>query len=133
MDGLLTFGIVITNTKTIIMPICKPFLEIFGVLSRCYTCICLLYGASSLYAPTTMFHWYNEIAWKVKWISSANQCTFFIVGSLVAFAAFHSYFMHLLFVLITGESCSVEKELDATTATNAVYQDKTSILFSVSY
>ncbi|MCD9640961.1 Calcium-transporting ATPase 3, endoplasmic reticulum-type, partial [Datura stramonium] len=32
--------------------------------------------------------------------------------------------------ILTGESCSVEKELDATTATNAVYQDKTSILFS---
>nr|XP_016476219.1 PREDICTED: calcium-transporting ATPase 3, endoplasmic reticulum-type-like isoform X1 [Nicotiana tabacum] len=31
---------------------------------------------------------------------------------------------------MTGESCSVEKELDATTATNAVYQDKTNILFS---
>ncbi|XP_070018436.1 calcium-transporting ATPase 3, endoplasmic reticulum-type isoform X1 [Nicotiana tabacum] len=32
--------------------------------------------------------------------------------------------------ILTGESCSVEKELDATTATNAVYQDKTNILFS---
>ncbi|KAJ8531258.1 hypothetical protein K7X08_026692 [Anisodus acutangulus] len=32
--------------------------------------------------------------------------------------------------ILTGESCSVEKELDATTAANAVYQDKTSILFS---
>ncbi|CAN4078331.1 unnamed protein product [Withania somnifera] len=32
--------------------------------------------------------------------------------------------------ILTGESCSVEKELDATTAMNAVYQDKTSILFS---
>ncbi|KAG5595085.1 hypothetical protein H5410_036317, partial [Solanum commersonii] len=35
--------------------------------------------------------------------------------------------------ILTGESCSVEKELDATTATNAVYQDKTSILFSINY
>ncbi|VFQ98443.1 unnamed protein product [Cuscuta campestris] len=34
--------------------------------------------------------------------------------------------------ILTGESCSVEKELDATTTTNAVYQDKTNILFSVS-
>ncbi|KAK6116040.1 hypothetical protein DH2020_008309 [Rehmannia glutinosa] len=32
--------------------------------------------------------------------------------------------------ILTGESCSVEKELDATTVTNAVYQDKTNILFS---
>ncbi|CAH9077838.1 unnamed protein product [Cuscuta epithymum] len=32
--------------------------------------------------------------------------------------------------ILTGESCSVEKELDATTTTNAVYQDKTNILFS---
>ncbi|XP_059631157.1 calcium-transporting ATPase 3, endoplasmic reticulum-type [Cornus florida] len=32
--------------------------------------------------------------------------------------------------ILTGESCSVEKELDATLATNAVYQDKTNILFS---
>ncbi|KAM7520924.1 hypothetical protein LguiB_019886 [Lonicera macranthoides] len=32
--------------------------------------------------------------------------------------------------ILTGESCSVEKELDSTLATNAVYQDKTSILFS---
>ncbi|KAI4316602.1 hypothetical protein L6164_024568 [Bauhinia variegata] len=32
--------------------------------------------------------------------------------------------------ILTGESCSVEKELNTTTATNAVYQDKTNILFS---
>ncbi|KAB1203972.1 Calcium-transporting ATPase 3, endoplasmic reticulum-type [Morella rubra] len=32
--------------------------------------------------------------------------------------------------ILTGESCSVEKELESTRATNAVYQDKTSILFS---
>lgn len=32
---------------------------------------------------------------------------------------------------MVGESCSVEKELDSTIATNAVYQDKTNILFSV--
>ncbi|KAL0368930.1 UNVERIFIED_CONTAM: Calcium-transporting ATPase 3, endoplasmic reticulum-type [Sesamum calycinum] len=32
--------------------------------------------------------------------------------------------------ILTGESCSVEKELDATNVTNAVYQDKTNILFS---
>jgi Ca2+ transporting ATPase len=32
--------------------------------------------------------------------------------------------------ILTGESCSVEKEIDSTFATNAVYQDKTSILFS---
>ncbi|EEF52265.1 cation-transporting atpase, putative [Ricinus communis] len=32
--------------------------------------------------------------------------------------------------LLTGESCSVEKELKSTTAMNAVYQDKTNILFS---
>ncbi|XP_071922992.1 calcium-transporting ATPase 3, endoplasmic reticulum-type isoform X2 [Coffea arabica] len=32
--------------------------------------------------------------------------------------------------ILTGESCSVEKELDSTIATNAVYQDKTNILFS---
>ncbi|KAA8537867.1 hypothetical protein F0562_027553 [Nyssa sinensis] len=32
--------------------------------------------------------------------------------------------------ILTGESCSVEKELDSTLATNAVYQDKTNILFS---
>jgi hypothetical protein len=31
----------------------------------------------------------------------------------------------------SGESCSVEKELEVTIATNAVYQDKTNILFSV--
>jgi hypothetical protein len=36
------------------------------------------------------------------------------------------------FCLITpGESCSVEKELESTIATNAVYQDKTNIIFSV--
>lgn len=33
--------------------------------------------------------------------------------------------------IMVGESCSVEKELDSTIATNAVYQDKTNILFSV--
>ncbi|KAL0322985.1 UNVERIFIED_CONTAM: Calcium-transporting ATPase 3, endoplasmic reticulum-type, partial [Sesamum angustifolium] len=33
-------------------------------------------------------------------------------------------------VEVSGESCSVEKELDATNVTNAVYQDKTNILFS---
>lgn len=32
--------------------------------------------------------------------------------------------------ILTGESCSVEKELGSTIATNAVYQDKTNILFS---
>lgn len=32
--------------------------------------------------------------------------------------------------ILTGESCSVEKELDSTVAKNAVYQDKTNILFS---
>ncbi|KAL8487705.1 hypothetical protein ACS0TY_023694 [Phlomoides rotata] len=32
--------------------------------------------------------------------------------------------------ILTGESCSVEKELDTTSVTNAVYQDKTNILFS---
>ncbi|XP_022951259.1 calcium-transporting ATPase 3, endoplasmic reticulum-type [Cucurbita moschata] len=32
--------------------------------------------------------------------------------------------------ILTGESCSVEKELEATRAVNAVYQDKTNILFS---
>eukprot|EP00258_Populus_trichocarpa_P035601 XP_024451620.1 calcium-transporting ATPase 3, endoplasmic reticulum-type isoform X3 [Populus trichocarpa] len=32
--------------------------------------------------------------------------------------------------ILTGESCSVEKELEVTIATNAVYQDKTNILFS---
>ncbi|ONI33387.1 hypothetical protein PRUPE_1G421100 [Prunus persica] len=32
--------------------------------------------------------------------------------------------------ILTGESCSVEKELESTTATNVVYQDKTNILFS---
>lgn len=32
--------------------------------------------------------------------------------------------------ILTGESSSVEKELDSTTTTNAVYQDKTNILFS---
>ncbi|XP_057776543.1 calcium-transporting ATPase 3, endoplasmic reticulum-type [Salvia miltiorrhiza] len=32
--------------------------------------------------------------------------------------------------ILTGESCSVEKELDATNVINAVYQDKTNILFS---
>ncbi|KAM1464196.1 hypothetical protein ACFXTO_043888 [Malus domestica] len=32
--------------------------------------------------------------------------------------------------ILTGESCSVGKELESTTATNVVYQDKTNILFS---
>lgn len=32
--------------------------------------------------------------------------------------------------ILTGESCSVEKELGSTLASNAVYQDKTNILFS---
>ncbi|XP_022768633.1 calcium-transporting ATPase 3, endoplasmic reticulum-type isoform X3 [Durio zibethinus] len=32
--------------------------------------------------------------------------------------------------ILTGESCSVEKDLESTKATNAVYQDKTNILFS---
>ncbi|GMH13644.1 hypothetical protein Nepgr_015485 [Nepenthes gracilis] len=32
--------------------------------------------------------------------------------------------------ILTGESCSVEKEVDSTLAVNAVYQDKTNILFS---
>ncbi|XP_057430619.1 calcium-transporting ATPase 3, endoplasmic reticulum-type [Lotus japonicus] len=32
--------------------------------------------------------------------------------------------------ILTGESSSVEKELETTTTTNAVYQDKTNILFS---
>ncbi|XP_041017387.1 calcium-transporting ATPase 3, endoplasmic reticulum-type isoform X2 [Juglans microcarpa x Juglans regia] len=32
--------------------------------------------------------------------------------------------------ILTGESCSVEKELESTRATNVVYQDKTNILFS---
>ncbi|KAL4181762.1 hypothetical protein AMTRI_Chr12g239000 [Amborella trichopoda] len=32
--------------------------------------------------------------------------------------------------ILTGESCSVAKELDSTVTTNAVYQDKTNILFS---
>jgi Ca2+ transporting ATPase len=32
--------------------------------------------------------------------------------------------------ILTGESCSVEKELESTRATIAVYQDKTNILFS---
>ncbi|XP_042507926.1 calcium-transporting ATPase 3, endoplasmic reticulum-type [Macadamia integrifolia] len=32
--------------------------------------------------------------------------------------------------ILTGESCSVEKDLESTVAANAVYQDKTNILFS---
>ena len=42
-------------------------------------------------------------------------------------------FLNRLFILwiILGESCSVAKELDSTSAMNAVYQDKTNILFSV--
>ncbi|WOK95600.1 calcium-transporting ATPase 3, endoplasmic reticulum-type isoform X1 [Canna indica] len=32
--------------------------------------------------------------------------------------------------ILTGESCSVAKDLESTVATNAVYQDKTNILFS---
>jgi hypothetical protein len=36
------------------------------------------------------------------------------------------------FVVWLGESCSVAKELESTPAINAVYQDKTNILFSVS-
>lgn len=32
--------------------------------------------------------------------------------------------------ILTGESCSVAKDLECTSATNAVYQDKTNILFS---
>ncbi|XP_037493462.1 calcium-transporting ATPase 3, endoplasmic reticulum-type isoform X1 [Jatropha curcas] len=32
--------------------------------------------------------------------------------------------------ILTGESCSVDKELQSTTTINAVYQDKTNILFS---
>ncbi|KAM0949959.1 putative P-type Ca(2+) transporter [Dioscorea sansibarensis] len=32
--------------------------------------------------------------------------------------------------ILTGESCSVAKDLESTAATNAVYQDKTNILFS---
>ncbi|XP_029123646.1 calcium-transporting ATPase 3, endoplasmic reticulum-type isoform X2 [Elaeis guineensis] len=32
--------------------------------------------------------------------------------------------------ILTGESCSVAKDLESTLATNAVYQDKTNILFS---
>ena len=36
------------------------------------------------------------------------------------------------FVVWLGESCSVAKELESTPAMNAVYQDKTNILFSVS-
>ncbi|KAL2895053.1 Calcium-transporting ATPase 3 endoplasmic reticulum-type [Bienertia sinuspersici] len=32
--------------------------------------------------------------------------------------------------ILTGESCSVEKEVDSTSGVNAVYQDKTNILFS---
>ncbi|XP_010273141.1 PREDICTED: calcium-transporting ATPase 3, endoplasmic reticulum-type isoform X1 [Nelumbo nucifera] len=32
--------------------------------------------------------------------------------------------------ILTGESCSVEKDLESTLRTNAVYQDKTNILFS---
>ncbi|XP_057518077.1 calcium-transporting ATPase 3, endoplasmic reticulum-type [Amaranthus tricolor] len=32
--------------------------------------------------------------------------------------------------ILTGESCSVEKEVDSTSAINAVYQDKTNTLFS---
>lgn len=40
--------------------------------------------------------------------------------------------LNILFVSDNaGESCSVEKELECTVATNAVYQDKTNILFSV--
>ena len=34
-------------------------------------------------------------------------------------------------LVMIGESCSVEKELESTRAANAVYQDKTNILFSV--
>ncbi|XP_039140541.1 calcium-transporting ATPase 3, endoplasmic reticulum-type isoform X2 [Dioscorea cayenensis subsp. rotundata] len=32
--------------------------------------------------------------------------------------------------ILTGESCSVAKDLESTAATNAVYQDKTNVLFS---
>lgn len=36
-----------------------------------------------------------------------------------------------MWLIMIGESCSVEKELESTRAINAVYQDKTNILFSV--
>lgn len=39
--------------------------------------------------------------------------------------------MKIFFCLMLGESCSVAKDLESTLATNAVYQDKTNILFSV--
>ncbi|KAL6533789.1 hypothetical protein OROHE_013622 [Orobanche hederae] len=40
-----------------------------------------------------------------------------------------SYQLRVDQAFLLGESCSVEKELDATNITNAVYQDKTNILF----
>lgn len=45
------------------------------------------------------------------------------------------YYFHTLttkcFPEIAGESCSVEKDVECTSTTNAVYQDKKNILFSV--
>ncbi|XAR48434.1 Calcium-transporting ATPase [Bertholletia excelsa] len=38
--------------------------------------------------------------------------------------------LHVDQAILTGESCSVEKEIGSIIATNAVYQDKTNILFS---
>lgn len=104
-DGWVTnFGILITKTETIIMPICKFFLEICRVLSRCYTCICLLYGASSF-----MFSKYNVSLMQWDCVRSKIESVLpirlpffllmllimyieFIVGSLVAFPAFCSFY-----------------------------------------
>lgn len=89
----------------------------------------------------TLFHAWNHIDNFCDFVAT-HCCILQMCMYKVSFAFLHVFCPHLSplywFTEITtflgpliGESCSVEKELDANNVTNAVYQDKTNILFSV--
>ena len=77
-------------------------------------------------------HWW---IWWIILIIDQGMLVFYVLFGMLSIYLFLKcarIWLNWWFCLTTpGESCSVEKELESTIATNAVYQDKTNIIFSV--
>lgn len=88
--------------------------------------------SSQSFSPPINF--WNEHAFSYHIIASTTIVDLFPVNkfNVTIYSGLYSYSHYQLFTPeIAGESCSVEKDVDCTLTTNAVYQDKKNILFSV--
>lgn len=98
-----------------------------------YLCQLVLSTTScQLFSPP--INLWNEYAFSYCIIASTTIVDLFhvIIFKLTIYSTLYSYSQYQLFPPeIAGESCSVEKDVDCTLTTNAVYQDKKNILFSV--